>query len=1345
MKKRELVTKILAGLLVAGMLIGLLPMFASAAETDPVDENQEGTTTEEQGDLHMSKTAVLQDDGTYTITLEAYATGTVETEVRTQVIPTDIILVLDQSGSMVENEDIEYGVGTYSVVTDLPTNEQMVSGEYYYFDANDQKYYRITTTRNIVHENSHWVYSDSIERDDSGNITAYETVCLESEENGVIGKSWTAGSSTVNFDTGTGYLLSQYLKYQRTGSGQNYGYSLVTAEGIENAVQTPVSGERSNRVFSALEGYIEETYPDMTVVSSRSGGPGGSYYALAYVPVELVNADVYYYTYTYVDDMGQTWTIGHSAEDNGIGTIVADQEYDAKNLGKIYTEISGEVSRLYALQQAATTFVNDMQAAAVAHNVDHRIAVVGFSGSDYTANGYSNYRYLNSELFIGATQYNYTSVTNENYQNAFQSVKTTAGYNNLVASIGALDGNGPTYPSVGFRLAAGVASANAGEADANGKNAYTRGDRKLVVIFMTDGVPGWNSFEDDEADETVTLAGNLKSNYDAKVYTLALLGKDFNASSNRDEDEFLKAVSSDGSYTLATTGVGMDTFFSSVEISVDTHYSTVTLSENAFLVDRVSEYFEMPEGITATNLKDHVSIYTADHLGGHTFGIWTPVEYAVATDAAGESELPADKVHVWLTYGATDEEVHGITVHNFDYLSTANMVTTKDDGEPSGRKLIVVIKGITPKSDGALDYYIPTNNDHSGLWDLAENGTYGKLKGFPIPHTMIVNRIYVLDYAKNARLTSLDKTRIPLSLSSAKNGSLRLNKDASGNVIYQTELSISEESGLKFGNAYIEDSHLYYTPMTTNWYGYDTFNVFWQASNYDAEGNFYSEGDPVTGYGWSQVNVMPANNVYYEDTFVTTSTDDTTATGRVGIEFGTGWSFTTVDSSGDPVEGGNTETPESAGQGETVGTHGWVETLADDTGFTDGTVAVGDGSAKATATFTFTGTGMDLYSYTDKTTGTVLVKVEPIQVSEGYKVPTRYFIVDNYAASDEYYSIPTVSYSARGTDAEGNEALVYGQYKVTITVTTAAASDGGRVTYYLDGIRVYNPLGTEQENNPTVSEGYGDEVHAFFYNIRDYLIDANTFDAQGQNGGAVFIDQIKKDQVEGEEVGEGVETEAVGTYEDYGPKNEVYLAADQMITMKVDLVEGRRFFVSMKSPTGAATTAEISNGDAKSTVRVNHTADLYYEVVPAKIDETTGYICIKNTGEALLSLTKYQITGLDPNPHDGLDNSTGDETDPDPDPGAGVQQISNEEAVTYARTFALMRSVPYAPNSSDAGTDTEEQTPAEPEVPEIEITNPEVEPEPETPDEPSPEEQAIAMVKALVDRLFQSVLDWFNA
>ena len=53
--------------------------------------------------IQLAKSAVKNPDGTYTITLESYTTGEVKTEIKS--IPVDIVLVIDQSGSM----DYDFG------------------------------------------------------------------------------------------------------------------------------------------------------------------------------------------------------------------------------------------------------------------------------------------------------------------------------------------------------------------------------------------------------------------------------------------------------------------------------------------------------------------------------------------------------------------------------------------------------------------------------------------------------------------------------------------------------------------------------------------------------------------------------------------------------------------------------------------------------------------------------------------------------------------------------------------------------------------------------------------------------------------------------------------------------------------------------------------------------------------------------------------------------------------------------------------------------------------------------------------------------------------------------------
>ena len=77
-----------------------LSLLAPLAIPGTLAQSVQADTTQENKGMVINKTAEANDDGTYTITLEAYATGSkVITETKKD-IPTDIVLVLDQSGSM---------------------------------------------------------------------------------------------------------------------------------------------------------------------------------------------------------------------------------------------------------------------------------------------------------------------------------------------------------------------------------------------------------------------------------------------------------------------------------------------------------------------------------------------------------------------------------------------------------------------------------------------------------------------------------------------------------------------------------------------------------------------------------------------------------------------------------------------------------------------------------------------------------------------------------------------------------------------------------------------------------------------------------------------------------------------------------------------------------------------------------------------------------------------------------------------------------------------------------------------------------------------------------------------
>ena len=81
------------------MVFSLLPALGvnASAASDPIFVNQK---TKDDGDLHMKKTLYKNEDGTYDIVIESWATGTVESQVVNEAVPTDFVLILDQSGSI---------------------------------------------------------------------------------------------------------------------------------------------------------------------------------------------------------------------------------------------------------------------------------------------------------------------------------------------------------------------------------------------------------------------------------------------------------------------------------------------------------------------------------------------------------------------------------------------------------------------------------------------------------------------------------------------------------------------------------------------------------------------------------------------------------------------------------------------------------------------------------------------------------------------------------------------------------------------------------------------------------------------------------------------------------------------------------------------------------------------------------------------------------------------------------------------------------------------------------------------------------------------------------------------
>ena len=276
--------------------------------------------------------------------------------------------------------------------------------------------------------------------------------------------------------------------------------------------------------------------------------------------------------------------------------------------------------------------------------------------------------------------------------------------------------------------------------------------------------------------------------------------------------------------------------------------------------------------------------------------------------------------------------------------------------------------------------------------------------------------------------------------------------------------------------------------------------------------------------------------------------------------------------------------------------------------------------------FTFTGTGVEVYTRTNATSGMVIAVLSQVAVNEkGEETTTQYkfLAMDNLAMSGDYYHIPTVAF----------KKLPYGTYTLQLIATSTSAVTGTkRYEYYIDGVRIHNPLGnTTNYQDDVVKDAYGLESNAVYTEVRDILLDYGDFSAGLSGGtdskpGAVFVDWIRDGQGSGNDAaGKGVPTYELGTFRDYGPKNEVYLSAGQAIVLKVE--ESNTYYVGLKSLTGEKLKVNLSglDQDNPTTIQLQHTTDMYYRVTPVD-----GYIVIQNgnTDAALLSITNLRTTNL---------------------------------------------------------------------------------------------------------------------
>ena len=339
------------------------------------------------------------------------------------------------------------------------------------------------------------------------------------------------------------------------------------------------------------------------------------------------------------------------------------------------------------------------------------------------------------------------------------------------------------------------------------------------------------------------------------------------------------------------------------------------------------------------------------------------------------------------------------------------------------------------------------------------------------------------------------------------------------------------------------------------------------------------------------VTMIPGTSIYYEDNFENV---DENGQKSFAITYDKNW--TVLDK--DTVEGDSIQ--EVLGDGET----GYDSNYNKDDSklsYSAGTIHMVQAPSNATAkaTFEFTGTGVDIYSLTSATTGKIQVAVWK-QKDDGTYPKTAIYrkTIDTKYNSGTAYQLPVVNFRGDETTAK---------YKVQITV-------GKGQTFYLDAVRIYNPIGN-------VNNNYGQESGVKYVSIRQQSLNPTEFTVTGD----VFIDKYLENKAQTITLSDSTSKDIMNIYTNYGRKTEVVIAPGKTVTLTLKEASD---FLELGARIDAEAPTSVAGGSSDGTVtvngnpiNVNSSTDMYY-TISAKDNKI---IKITNNTDKLIAITNLKL------------------------------------------------------------------------------------------------------------------------
>ena len=391
--------------------------------------------------------------------------------------------------------------------------------------------------------------------------------------------------------------------------------------------------------------------------------------------------------------------------------------------------------------------------------------------------------------------------------------------------------------------------------------------------------------------------------------------------------------------------------------------------------------------------------------------------------------------------------------------------------------------------------------------------------------------------------------------------------------------SITEVLGAKFGTATVENNKVIYTPTSQ----LTDVEVLTYEAKVDAGNGVDVKTREATIY------IIPATTMYYEENFAE----------MVDFKVGSWEDVGTADG----------EYQETAFVGKGRSPYGSDTAYLDDSGDSNGTskhVSTADRAAQFS--YTFTGTGTSFFARTTNNTAYMRVVV-----SKDDKMVYQLMRETSYKTDDKgttLYNIPVFTYMAEE----------YGTYTVTVTLAVHNEMYKYGSDFWLDGIRVFNPMNMSSDHAGIATDAYAADGEANMTNVtlrEKLLADATREDPDGSLvwDGEHFV--IFTDT--------NGEIKTASEYQSKGPKEEVYLADGQSVTFSLKNWDrnSNKIYLGIKAPMGVGSVSINENQ-----VEISNTCDCYYDISDylRLSSETTATFEIE-ASEAVISVTNIKVTG----------------------------------------------------------------------------------------------------------------------